>query len=79
MQLINIRKSFLAFRKRFLVVIREGFPKKTAVLLDFVQMRGGGGGGPCPNFFAPFIIALLVNKRSLFPPKCQYFEFKTVF
>ena len=24
------------------VFIREGFPKKVAVLLDFVQMRGGG-------------------------------------
>ena len=31
---------------------------KTAVLLDFVQMRGGG---PCPNFLALFIIAFLVN------------------
>ena len=28
----------------------DGFPKKVAVLLDFVQMRGGAG-GPCPNFF----------------------------
>ena len=32
--------------------IREGFLKKAAVLLDFVQMRGGGG--HCPNFLAPF-------------------------
>ena len=27
--------------------------KKIAVLLDFVQMRGGGG-GPCPNFVSTF-------------------------
>ena len=26
----------------------EGLPKKVAVLLDFVELRGGGG--PCPNF-----------------------------
>ena len=25
--------------------------KKAAILLDFVQMRGGG---PCPNFLSPF-------------------------
>ena len=25
--------------------------KKIALLLDFVQIRGGG---PCPNFLAPF-------------------------
>ena len=29
-------------------------PKKVAVLLDFVQMRGGGRGGPCPNFSSAF-------------------------
>ena len=32
--------------------VREGFPKKVAVLLDFVQMSGGGG--PCPNFLSTF-------------------------
>ena len=30
---------------------RDGLPKKIAVLLDFVQMRGGG---PCPNFLSTF-------------------------
>ena len=34
------------------VGIREGLPKKIAVLLDFVQMRGRGG--PCPNFLSTF-------------------------
>ena len=33
------------------VKLRDGFPrKKTAVLLDFVQMRGGG----LPKFFGTF-------------------------
>ena len=32
------------------------------------------GGGPCPIFFHLFISAFLVNKRSPFPPKCQWFE-----
>ena len=31
--------------------LREGFMKKIAVLLDFVQMRGGGS---CPNFLSTF-------------------------
>ena len=44
------------------------YEKKVAVLLDFVQMRGGG---PCPTFFHLFISAFLVYKRSLFPPKRQ--------
>ena len=44
--------------------------KKVAVLLDFVQMRGEGG-GPA-QFFCPLLIsAFSVNKRSLFPPECQ--------
>ena len=34
-------------------LLREGVPKKTAALLDFVQMRGGGL-GPCPNCLSPF-------------------------
>ena len=29
----------------------EGLPKKVAVPLDFVQLRGGG---PCPNFLSTF-------------------------
>ena len=35
--------------------LREGFPKKAAVLLDFIQMRGGG---PCPNFSSKMPIIL---------------------
>ena len=46
---------------------REGFTKKVAVLLDFFQMRGG----PAQFFWHLFISALLVNKRSRFPAKCQ--------
>ena len=37
---------------------REGFPKKAAVLLDFVQMRGGGG--PAHIYWHLFISAFLV-------------------
>ena len=48
------------------VYIREGFC--LSVLLHFVQMRGGKA---LPEFFYLFISAFLVNKRSLFPPKCQ--------
>ena len=44
--------------------------KKTAVLLDFVQMNGEGE-GPAQIFCHLFISAFLVNNRSLFPPKCQ--------
>ena len=32
--------------------MRDGLPKKVAVLLDLVQMRGGGG--PYPNFLSTF-------------------------
>ena len=32
--------------------LREGFPKKVAVLLDLVQMRRGGG--PCQKFLSTF-------------------------
>ena len=43
--------------------------RKVAVLLEFVQMRGGEG---LANFFCHlFISVFLVDKRSLFPPKCQ--------
>ena len=38
--------------------LREGFTKKVAVLLDFVQMRGGGG--PAQFFSHLFLNALLV-------------------
>ena len=34
-----------------LFCIRQGLPKKVSVLLDFVQMRGGG---PCPNLLSTF-------------------------
>ena len=51
-------------------VLREGFPKKVAVLLDFVEMRGRGE-GPAQIFCHLFISAFLVNERSLFPQKCR--------
>ena len=50
-------------------LLRNGFTKKVAALLDFVQMRGGAGAAQ--NFRHLFISEFLVNKRSLFPPKCQ--------
>ena len=40
-------------------------------LLFFWILSKSGGGGPCPNFLSPFHKCILVNKRSLFPPKCQ--------
>ena len=43
--------------------------KKTAVRLDFVQMRGGAAQIFCHLFISTF----LFNNRSLFPPKCQQF------
>ena len=49
--------------------VREGFTKKVAVLLDFVQMRGGED--PAQIFCHIFISAVLANKMSLFPPKGQ--------
>ena len=42
--------------------IGKGSRKKAAVLLDFVQMRGGGE-GPAQIFWQLFIIAFLVNKE----------------
>ena len=42
---------------------------KAAVLVDFVQMSGGEG--PAQMFCHLFISAFLVNKGSVFPPKCQ--------
>ena len=40
----------------------------------------GGGGLPMPEFFGPlFRSAFLVNKKSLFPQKCQCIELLTVF
>ena len=43
--------------------------KKVAVLLDFVQIRGGEG--PAQFFCHLFISAFLVNKRIVFPKECQ--------
>ena len=37
------------------------------------------GGGALPNFCHLFISAFLVNKKSLFPQKCQCIELLTVF
>ena len=37
------------------------------------------GGSPAPIFCHLFISAFLVNKMSLFPPKCQLFELYTFF
>ena len=51
------------------LTIGKTSPKNAAVLLDFVQMRGGEG--PAQIFRHLFISAFLVNKRSIFPPKCQ--------
>ena len=55
--------------------VREGFTKKVAVLLDFVQMRGKGP----VQIFRHLLISAFLVKRSLFSPKCQYFEHLTVF
>ena len=52
--------------------LREGFTKKSCCFFGFCPNEGGGG--PCPIFFHLFTNAFLVNKRSLFPPKCQQFE-----
>ena len=49
-------------------LLRDGLPKKVAVLLDFVQMRGGRA---LQNFWHLFMSAFLVNRKRLFPPKCQ--------
>ena len=68
----HFQKRILPFLRRILTSMHSASAHwgrspekktKTALLLDFVQMRGGG---PCPNFF---ISAFLVMKRSLFPPK----------
>ena len=50
-------------------LIDKGRFLKVSVLLNFVQMRGRKG--PAQNFCHLFIIAFLVNKRSIFPPKWQ--------
>ena len=55
---LNERESYglfwplLAF---FVANVREGFMKKIAVLLDFVQMRGGG---PCPKEICHLFVSL---------------------
>ena len=40
--------------------LRDGFSKKIAVLLDFVQMRGGGVEGPAQIFCHLLISTFLV-------------------
>ena len=45
----TIWSIFAQFVKRQFY-LRDGLPKKIAVLLDFVQMRGGA----CPNFLSTF-------------------------
>ena len=43
--------SQASLEKMRVIGLRDGLPKKIAVLLDFVLMRGGG---PCPNFLSTF-------------------------
>ena len=62
-------KYYLWWSKKIWRSLRDGLPKKVAVLLDFVQLRGGEG--PAQIFWHIFISAFLVNKRSFFHPKCQ--------
>ena len=40
-------------------MLREGFPKKVAVLLDFVQMRGGEG---LAQFFCPLFTNCILGQ-----------------
>ena len=52
---------------------------KVAVLLDFVQMKGGRARA-LPKFFCHlFISAFLANKRSLFPQNANNLNFKVFF
>ena len=55
--------------------IRDGFTKKIAVLLDFVQMRGGG----TQIFSHIFISAFLVNKGVFFLKNANNLSFKWLF
>ena len=63
--------------------LREGVNGKKRFLSGIARMMGGGRGGgnlPMPDFFGPlFRSAFLVNKKSLFPQKCQCIELLTVF
>ena len=52
---------------------REGFTKKVAILLDFVQMRGGG----MPKFFVTFSeVHFLSIKGVYFPKNANNLNFK---
>ena len=53
--------------------LREDIPKKCCCSFGFCPNEGQGE-GPAQIFCHLFISVFLVNKRSLFPPKCQYFE-----
>ena len=69
----------LARRGTFCGALREGVNGKKRFLSGIARMMGGGG-LPMPEFFGPlFRSAFLVNKKSLFPQKCQCIELLTVF
>ena len=57
---------FVFFQSKWMVP-----ENKTAVPSDFVQMWWREGEGPIQIFWHLFISAFFVNKRRLFPPKCQ--------
>ena len=46
------------------IIIRDGFRRKNCCSFGFCPIERGGGP-------AKFFCAFLVNKRNLFPPKCQ--------
>ena len=48
----------------------KGFPNKSCCSFGFFPNEGGGE-FPAQIFWHLFISAFLVNKRSLFPPRCQ--------
>ena len=59
--------------------VREGVNGKKTFSFGHCP-NDGGGGLPMPEFFGPlFRSAFLVNKKSLFPQKCQCIELLTVF
>ena len=53
---------------------RGRFHEKRCCSFGFCPNEGGEG--PAPIFCHLFINAFLVNRRGLFPPKCQYFKLK---
>ena len=58
--------------------VREDINEKKRFLSGIARMRGGGL--PMPEFFGPLSRgAFLVNRKSLFPQKCQCTELFTVF